>query len=240
MFDWSRYSLQFSRQGSGRPCFQEAWFEASAISVPNNWQLSFLMSVGNHENCLVNMQFEPINTESTIDVGETAEFVVQLTFYQRCPTTTFTLRQNAMPKHPTISLDILPSDCPNLFTVNKKGKGRLPMAILGTEHFDVYEINLDSISIVSRGGTVFPVRTPQIEDVSTLNSNEQCECQIDVADGYGDLIIHFSRREVILALGLDQIEPTTVIPIPIVVEGSLLDGTPFKAMDCVTLVERED
>jgi len=71
--------------------------------------------------------------------------------------------------------------------------------------------------------------------VSTLISEDECDCQIEVADGYDDLIIHFSRREIILAFGLDAMEPGTVVSIT--VEGSLLDGTLFTATDCVTLLD---
>ncbi|MHC4445894.1 MAG: right-handed parallel beta-helix repeat-containing protein [Planctomycetota bacterium] len=134
-----------------------------------------------------------------------------------------------------LNLDIKPGSCPNPLNTNTRGKGRLPMAILGTEDFDVSDIDPNSISIV---GTVLPVRTPVIEDVGTPFEGEECECHDLYGDGYTDLVIHFSRWEIILALGLDGIETGTVVPIT--VEGELLDGTPFEATDCVTLVPRED
>jgi parallel beta-helix repeat protein len=134
-----------------------------------------------------------------------------------------------------LNLDILPEDCPNLLTQNVDNKGRLPMAILGTDTFNVSEINLDSISIA---GTVFPVKMPSIEDVGTPFEGELCDCHELEGDGINDLVIHFSRRDVLLALGLDAMEPGIVVPIT--VKGELLDGTPFEATDCVTIVSRED
>jgi hypothetical protein len=134
-----------------------------------------------------------------------------------------------------LSLDILPSDCPNLFTVNKKGKGRLPMAILGTDDLDVSDIDPGSISIA---GVVFPQKTPSIKDVSAPVDGDECTCQEVGPDGYADLVIHFSRREVITALGLGAMAPGTEVPIT--VTGELIDGTPFEATDCVTLVGRKD
>ncbi|MHC4799167.1 MAG: hypothetical protein ACYTF1_21235, partial [Planctomycetota bacterium] len=134
-----------------------------------------------------------------------------------------------------LSLVIKPGSCPNPLNTNTKSKGRLPVAILGTDSFDVSEIDIDSISI---NGTVLPVRPPKIEDVGTPFDGAECECHSTVTDGYNDLVIHFSRREIILALGFDQMEPGTVVPIT--VEGELLDGTPFEATDCVTLVPRND
>ncbi|MHC4672355.1 MAG: thrombospondin type 3 repeat-containing protein [Planctomycetota bacterium] len=121
-----------------------------------------------------------------------------------------------------LSLDILPHDDPNLFTVNVQSKGRLPMAILGSEEYDVNDIDLNSLNI---GGVVFPVRTPKID-------------KDENGDGLLDLVIHVSRRELILDLGLNLLEPGTVMPIT--VEGELLDGTPLEATDSVELVGRED
>jgi probable HAF family extracellular repeat protein len=135
----------------------------------------------------------------------------------------------------TLSLDIKPGSCPNPLNTNTQGKGRLPMAILGTDTFDVNEIEVDSISIA---GTVLPVRTPVIEDVGTPLDGQECECHEPEGDGHDDLLIHFSKREIILALGLDEMETGAVVPIT--VEGELLDGTPFEATDCVTLVPRSD
>ncbi|MHC4796794.1 MAG: golvesin C-terminal-like domain-containing protein, partial [Planctomycetota bacterium] len=126
-----------------------------------------------------------------------------------------------------------PDDCPNLLTVNLQGKGRLPIAILGTEDVDVSEIVVESISIA---GTVFPVRTPSVDDVSSPAAAE-CECN-GGPDGIDDLVIHVSRRELILALSLDDLEPGAVVPVT--VEGMLLGGRPFVATDCVTLLARGD
>ncbi|MHC4673676.1 MAG: hypothetical protein ACYTBZ_14430 [Planctomycetota bacterium] len=140
------------------------------------------------------------------------------------------------PPPPKVHLDIKPGSCPNPVNTNTQGKGRIPMAILGTETFDVSEIDPASISI---GGVVFPVRTPVIEDVGTpLLDGEECECHELEGDGIDDLLIHFSRREVLLALGLNNMPPGTVVPIT--VSGELLDGTLIEATDCVTLVPRSD
>ncbi|MHC4797436.1 MAG: hypothetical protein ACYTF1_12405 [Planctomycetota bacterium] len=133
------------------------------------------------------------------------------------------------------SLDIKPGSCPNPLNTNTRGKGRLPMAILGTETFDVSEIDKDSISI---NGMISPVLMPKIDDVGTPFEGEECNCHTVGADGYDDLVIHFSRQEVIAALGLAAMPPGSVVPIT--VQGELLDGTPFEATDCVRLVPRKD
>ena len=88
----------------------------------------------------------------------------------------------------TPALDIKPdNDPPNSLPINKKSKGRLPMAILGSATFDVADIDLDTVMIA---GTVEPAKTPSIEDKT--------------GDGFDDLQIHVSRRDLISAMGLDQ------------------------------------
>ncbi len=136
---------------------------------------------------------------------------------------------------PVVPIDLLPADCPNRLTVNLKGQGRLPIAILGTEVFDVADVDLNSISI---GGTVFPVKTPRIRDGHSPVGAGVCDCNVTGPDGMDDLTVHFSRREVILALGLDAMPVGTVMPIT--VQGQLLNGDPFEGTDCVELVGRKD
>ena len=122
-----------------------------------------------------------------------------------------------------IALDILPNDDPNELTQNVRSKGRLPMAILGSAALDVSLIDPDSIAIVG-ADTVGPLKAPSICDESS--------------DGIDDLVIHVSRRDLILALGLLDLDPGTVVDITVV--GVLLDGTCFEATDSVTLVARSD
>lgn len=134
-----------------------------------------------------------------------------------------------------LPLDILPDECPNLFTVNQKGKGRLPMAILGTASVGVSQIDRTTLKI---GGVAVPVKTPSVEDKSgPANGNTStCACPTG-PDGLADLSVHFSRQDLVQALGLDQMASGTVVAITI--EGYLLDGTPFEATDCVQIKARD-
>jgi hypothetical protein len=132
---------------------------------------------------------------------------------------------------PALYLDVLPNDCPNLLTTNVRSKARLPMAIVGTDYFDVADIDVDTISI---NGDIFPVKTPSIGGITTPFTGEPCDCHVAGDDGVDDLMLHFSRRDVILGLGLDLLPAGTIVPIT--VEGLLNDGTPFSATDCVETV----
>ncbi|MHC4798362.1 MAG: hypothetical protein ACYTF1_17145, partial [Planctomycetota bacterium] len=120
------------------------------------------------------------------------------------------------------NLDILPEEDPNLFAVNMQSKGRLPMAILGSNDYDINDIDISSLSVA---GTVLPVRTPKIEkDVN--------------GDGLLDLVIHVSRRDVIAALGLDLLDPGTVVDIT--VNATMLSCGKLQATDSVILEARSD
>ena len=128
-----------------------------------------------------------------------------------------------------VPLDILPNDCPNQLTANVRSNGRLPIAIGGTDYFNVVDINLDTVAI---NGDIFPVKAT-IGSVISAVPGDLCECQVAGDDGIDDLMLHFSRRQVVSGLGLvgqiDQIVPVTV-------EGLLNDGTPFSATDCVEVL----
>jgi hypothetical protein len=115
----------------------------------------------------------------------------------------------------TIALDIKPGSFPN--SVNLTDKGVLPVAILGTDDFDVTEMDFDSLRFGDpNGGTaVRPLRSA-LEDVS--------------GDGIWDLSLKFSMAEMVEseALGPNTSEG--------VLTGALRDGTPFVGMDSIRIV----
>ena len=124
-----------------------------------------------------------------------------------------------IPEPTTFIVDIKPGSFPN--SVNLKSKGVLPVAILGTDDFDVNDPNtgVDITSLLfgdPNGGTaVSPLRSA-LEDVS--------------GDGFLDLSLKFSTAELMAngALGPDTTEG--------LLTGELLDGTPFEGMDSIRIV----
>ena len=112
-----------------------------------------------------------------------------------------------------VDLDILPSDDPNLLTVNMKSNGRLPVAILGSEDYNVNNIDVNSISI---NDMIFPVKEARVE-------------KDENGDGLLDLVIHFSRRDVISGLGLVPDE----VPVDITVTATTVTGGPLSGTDSV-------
>ncbi len=126
---------------------------------------------------------------------------------------------NVAPDPIEIALDIRPGGSAN--PVNLKSKGVLPVAILGTDEFDVTKVDFDSLLfgdplLIDNGGTaVSPLRSSLV-DIS--------------GDGFLDLTLKFSTRDLVEfgALGSDTIEG--------ILTGETFDGIPFAGMDSIRLV----
>jgi len=127
---------------------------------------------------------------------------------------------------PNVSVDIKPGSCPN--AVNVVGKGVLPVAIVGTEDFDVTQIDLTSVELEG----VAPLRWA-LEDVATPFEDLLCDCHEDGPDGYLDLILKFDKQDVIAGLG------SHVSTVLLTLTGNLLSGAPIVGEDCVLIRARE-
>ncbi len=139
------------------------------------------------------------------------------------------------------SLDIKPGACPNSF--NRSGHGVLPVALVGTDAFDVMEIDVSSV-VLSRadgvGASVAPHEGPpgphsEFEDVVTpFEGKEPCDCHELEGDGITDLSMKFKTDDAVEALELNDLPAGDLVQL--VVNGTLLDGTPFSASDCIRIV----
>jgi hypothetical protein len=132
------------------------------------------------------------------------------------------------------AVDIKPGSCPNSF--NRRSRGKLPAAVLGTGDFDVADVDFDTIELSRAdgvGGSVAPLRAG-LEDVGTPFEGEPCDCHEMGGDGWEDLTLKFSSQEAVAALELNGLEGGTFVEL--LVTGTLLDGTPFVGSDCIRLV----
>ena len=151
-----------------------------------------------------------------------------------------------------VSVDIKPGSCPNPLNLNfvahgqtevvtadnmaakadpgvKSPKPVLPVAILGTEDFDV--TNIDPESVVLEGA---PAIRWSMEDVSTPLGDDaaMCECTEAGPDGFIDLTLKFYRIDIINALG--EVHDGDIVPLTLA--GELYDGTSIEGVDCVVIV----
>jgi hypothetical protein len=107
--------------------------------------------------------------------------------------------ERAVPPRP-VPVDIKPTSCPNPLNVGKRGV--LPVAILGTEGFDVSRVDPATVELEG----VSPLRWAW-EDVATpfepFIGKEDCfaDCNEEGPDGYPDLTLKFDAQEVVAALG---------------------------------------
>jgi hypothetical protein len=128
-----------------------------------------------------------------------------------------------------VPVDIKPGSCPN--PINTKSKGVLPVAILGTEDFDVTMIDPSTVTLWFDDVGVSPLRW-EYEDVGTPYGGELCGCHDVNGDGYTDMTLKFSTPEV-MALDLTQ---HTGEMVELTVGGNLLEehgGTAIEGADCV-------
>jgi parallel beta-helix repeat protein len=139
-------------------------------------------------------------------------------------------------------LDIKPGSCPN--PANVRSRGAVPMAIVGSESFDVTEIVIDSLALTRADGVgevVTPIsrrsgRTGSIEDVATPFNGQVCECHDLAGDGIDDLVLKFSTQDLANLLELNSERRRASVTLTL--SGSLVDGTEFEASDCVVVTGR--
>lgn len=126
-----------------------------------------------------------------------------------------------------VAVNIRPQCCPN--PLSAVSKGMLPVAISGTNEFDVYDIEPTSVSIVVDGNEISAVRHCY-QDVAA--PAEPCVCpESSDPDGFTDIILHFETEDLLEALG----DLTGVEQLELQFTGRLLDLTPIVGSDCVLI-----
>ena len=139
------------------------------------------------------------------------------------------------------TLDIKPGSCPNSF--NRNSNGVLPVALVGSDTFDVKDVDLASILLVRKdglGGSVAPHEGPPgphstFGDTATpFEGDPQCDCHELEGDGIQDLNMKFKTQLVVDELDMAADPNGALVSLTLI--GTLLDGTPFEADDCVRLV----
>jgi len=165
-----------------------------------------------------------------------------------CTTWALLTLQKVAPPPPEIKVpvDIKPMSCPN--PLNVKSRGVLPVAILGTEDFDVTQIEPSGV-VLQLPDVPEPIAVPalrwDIEDVATPFEPEEGQevdryfCTDAGPDGYDDLTLKFDRQAVVAAIGGDELSDGDVVFVE--VAGALKEefgGTPVVGKDVVWIIKK--
>ncbi len=196
------------------------------LADDTQWQVGWTASDGS-ETCTTRIFFFGTHT-----------FYVEVVDNNGFPTR-IPVRINYTPPPVVLSLDIQPDACPS--GVNPWGKGALSPILLGSEGFDVTDVDLSTLALNESGFTRQDARPGQIriEDVSTApttpTGSPDCVCPEYGPDGFADLRLKFSLAEIARIVGPARMGDR----VQLVLAGLLKDGTPFMAADCVEIVGLE-
>ena len=131
-----------------------------------------------------------------------------------------------LPKPATkVAVDIKPGSCPN--PVNTKSSGILPVAVLGSNDYDITTIDPASIRLIG----IEPLRS-SYEDVAApvLDSND-CNCIEAGPDGLLDLTLKFETQAIVEAIGEVNNGDNLVLELT----GVFLGERPLEGVDCILI-----
>ena len=138
-----------------------------------------------------------------------------------------------------VALDVKPTSCPNPLNVGSNGV--LPVAIVGTEDFDVTQVDLGTVQLM----LLEPMRGAY-EDVCTayyplVGKASQFDCTEEGPDGFMDLTLKFDNKDFAAALELLGGGLTDGEEILVTLTGNLLPehgGTPIQGEDVVRIIKK--
>jgi hypothetical protein len=112
-----------------------------------------------------------------------------------------------------VCIDIKPGSCPN--SINANERGAIPVAILGSDTFDVSQIDVASVALEGLKIKVVGKANKLLAHFEDVNG-----------DGYMDLVVQIADTDSSVLTGSTTATLT----------GKLLDGTPFKGTDSINIV----
>jgi hypothetical protein len=131
-----------------------------------------------------------------------------------------------------VAVDIRPRQCPNRVRTDRRGT--LPVAIAGTSSFDVLDIEVDSVRLADvRSRSMSSFRDVVTPFEPFVGKNDARDCTREGDDGFLDLRLRFSNRQVVRALGRVSNREVVVVPLT----GELEDGTPIRGEDVIVIIK---
>jgi hypothetical protein len=127
-------------------------------------------------------------------------------------------------------MDITPGSCPN--SLNPKKRGVIEAAIPGTAGFDVQAIDISSLELWIDDNIVLPDKIWYADVTSPGIFMGDCDCCEGRPDSVDDLVLKFSAREVIQAIGPVLRGDEKIFYL----RGWLHAGPDFAARGCMTIV----
>ena len=115
-----------------------------------------------------------------------------------------------------VQIDIKPGSYPN--SINLCSNGAVPIAIFGSETFDVYEIDTETLRFAEASDKVVGKKDPR----------SLCSYEYINDDIFNDLVCHFLTADI---AGVDGQSSLATV------NGELFDGTLIKGTDGVNIVK---
>ena len=124
--------------------------------------------------------------------------------------------------------------------MNPNSNGVIPVLLVGDAGFDVNNVDLDSLDLHrcdGEGGSATPLADhTAVKDLNHPGDSVgcgECACNDDQSsDGIDDLSMKFRTDETLAALSIGAGSGVVTLELT----GTMLDGTPFCARDCIVVV----
>jgi hypothetical protein len=121
-------------------------------------------------------------------------------------------------------IDVEPGTCPNTF--NPRMQDMITVALVGTPHFDVDEVDEASLYMDNAA----PMRV-QYQDISRPGEGDDCPCSDEGRDGYQDLVLWFRIEDLFVdpaGLAANESRQLTL-------SGKFKSGSAFEATNCIVV-----
>ncbi len=129
-----------------------------------------------------------------------------------------------------VYVDIKPGSCPNPFNTRgnlERGRAVLPVALLGTESFDVANVDPSTITLAGVAAERY-----SYEDVATPYDRDSCDCHDEKGDGFEDLTLKFLQRDILAATAPVRDREYYEL----VLEAKTEDGVSLVGSDCIWIL----